>query len=415
VYEGEIVCIRGVSGSGIHSLLEFLEGRMVLSGGSVYVEEHEVSLSPEKTLEKYGIYAISEKMNLAENLTVSENLELFGKKMPLWGYYNREKTVRKVQKFLESAGIHIPADVKVRDLSEEECQKLCIVKAGMYHARLVVLDWTKGSYEGKMADEIKSLVVKLRQKGVAFIIVSERENIFDEVADKHQIISHGRDLMEWRDREVDLSPQKTGEAPAEDMRLFEAFYDYQWKPTEGMWEYLQYVEKNNRIFWQEQVRLAHVQEGIYASGGVVYIPRESAYMLFDNLDICQNVIMAVRERLGKGWIGYISDEMTETIARGFYRLAGLDEHVTNTDKLTYVQRKILSVYRWEISKPKAIVMEVPFWGMDIDDTTAFCQYMRHLVEKEIRVIWLSQDYALVKQYCSRIIVTESGKNARIDT
>jgi ABC-type lipoprotein export system ATPase subunit len=89
VYEGEIVCIRGVSGSGIHSLLEFLEGRMVLSGGSVYVEEHEVSLSPEKTLEKYGIYAISEKMNLAENLTVSENLELFGKKMPLWGYYNR--------------------------------------------------------------------------------------------------------------------------------------------------------------------------------------------------------------------------------------------------------------------------------------------------------------------------------------
>jgi ABC-type polysaccharide/polyol phosphate transport system ATPase subunit len=41
--------------------------------------------------------------------------------------------------------------------------------------------------------------------------------------------------------------------------------------------------------------------------------------------------------------------------------------------------------------------------------------MRHLVEKGIRVIWLSQDYALVKKYCNRIIVTQSGKNARIDT
>lgn len=87
VYEGEIVYIQGLSGSGLTALVQLLEGKAALDEGSIYISEKRIGLPSGNLLQTQGIYVITKEQDLVGNLTVAENLEVLqrgGDNLPVY-------------------------------------------------------------------------------------------------------------------------------------------------------------------------------------------------------------------------------------------------------------------------------------------------------------------------------------------
>lgn len=413
VYEGEIVYVEGMPGSGLSALVRVLEGKEALDEGTVYIDEKPVEFYGEYLSRTHGIYTITQEQDLVENLTVAENLEVLQRGSRLTSLYHKKRVFEKVNGYLKEEGLDFESDTPVRELSAEECQKLSILKAKVYGARLVVLDWTKKCFEGKFAHELAQMIRRISGQGIAFVILSEQMSVFAEIADRVQLIHHGKDLMEWKGVEHNVLERRYTEQTGRDGRMLEGFFDYSWGINRNIWEYLRTVRINNAEFWEKNIGLEMLPEGCYHGKRTVFIPKESAMMLLDNMEIRQNAILTIRERICRNPVGYISDHLVDNITEEFYRITGISHSTKYPSELSYVERKILSVYRWEIAKPETIFLEYPYWGMDLKDSETFHKYLLHLTGKGIRILWFSRFLSDLKKYCKKIIITENGCNATL--
>lgn len=411
VYEGEIVYIQGQSGSGLSALLQVLSGRAGLDEGVLYIGEKPAEIYPADSTLAHGIYIVTEEQDLVGNLSVAENLELLQHGKRLTGFYNRKEVMERVGSYLQQEGLAIDPQLPVRELSMEECQKLSIIKGRMCGARLIVLDCTRGYYEGRLADELARMIRRISGEGVAFIILSEQMSLFAHRADRIQLIHHGKDIMEWRHVEDSVLKGKNQADIKSDDKMLEGFYDYDWAMSRTLWSYLQAVKENNEDFWKRNIDLEILPEGCYCRKKTVMIPKESAMQLVDNMEIRQNATLAVKKRVSRNAVGYIRNKLVDNITEEFYRVAEIEKSIKYPSELGYVERKILSVYRWEIARPDTILLESPYWGMDLKESDVFHRYLLRLTKKGIRVLIFSKSLAELRKYCNKIVMTENGYGA----
>ena len=290
----------------------------------------------------------------------------------------------------------------------EDRQKLSLLKAKLQGAKLVVFDFTQDYMTGKQGQELLQRIRDLQKTGVSCIMIAEKITDFAYGADRIQLLKHGKDLMEWK------SVPERGMFGISDSRrepMFEGFYDYEWPGNKNLWEYFEKVRTSNPDFWEKQVGLSVLRKGTFSGDKVVYIPRNSARLLPENLSIRQNINLTIPERIGKTIVNYIPDTLERQVTDDFYRLSGTEKWKKQVSELTFLEKKILSVYRWEISRPKTILLEYPYWGMDLQETETFRDYLFHLWKNGIRVIFFSKSIQELKADCCRIIMTENGEHA----
>jgi drug efflux transport system ATP-binding protein len=134
VEAGEVFGFLGANGAGKTTAIRMLTGLLAPSGGSARVAGHDVAAAPEAV--KRDIGYMSQRFSLYEDLTVRENVRLYGGIYGLDRRTVRERTVR----LLARLGLEASGDTLVRALPLGWRQKLAFSVALLHEPRVVFLD-----------------------------------------------------------------------------------------------------------------------------------------------------------------------------------------------------------------------------------------------------------------------------------
>ena len=419
ICEGEILYIQGVQESGLHRLIDLFSCRKPLQEGQIYLRGQRLDMMTKERIFEAGIYTITAEADLVKELSLAENLEVIRwVRFPLH-FFSRRNIEKKVDKYLAEEGVSLAGRSSLKNLDSSECQSLSILKAKMHGVSLIVLDCTRGNYEGKRGEKLCRLIKRLSGEGIAFLVLSERFLPVARIADRIQMMHRGKDLMEWHGLSETLKedlinfnkmPVSGGNRERHQESLLYGIYDYEWEIENGFLSYLEQFYSKNPILWQYVAGTGCIPEKYGIQGKLVILPRKYMDLHFDTMEIRDNIIITIPHRIGHGGkYGIVDWNFRKLVTEKFYDVAEVPREVTLPGDLNRAQRRILSFFRWEVARPKVMFLECPYIGLDQEEVARVRRYLNNLAREGIRIVYFSQLAEELEEDCCEIFSSHDGK------
>ncbi len=172
VGRGEFVALVGPSGSGKSTLLNLLGGLDRPTGGTLWVDDLELSRAGEADLVRYRrerVGFIFQSFNLLPMRSAVENVE-----MPLVLAQMKPKTRRETALgLLESVGLKARAHHKPSELSGGEMQRVAVARALSNQPMLLLADEPTGNLDSQTGQGILDLLREaVAARGVTLLLVT---------------------------------------------------------------------------------------------------------------------------------------------------------------------------------------------------------------------------------------------------
>jgi len=225
VARGEIHAILGENGAGKSTLMNIVYGLVNADSGKIFVEDKEVIINEPADALKYGIGMVHQHFMLIPVFTVAENIAL-GREQSKGGFLSLDEIKRKIRLLAEEFKFDIDPDSLIEDLPVGVQQRVEIIKALIYDAKVLILDEPTAVLTPQETDELLSIMRILKNKGTSIIFITHKLREVQEVADKITIIRLGKVVNTVASntsqeelasmmvgRQVDLAPNKTEVKP----------------------------------------------------------------------------------------------------------------------------------------------------------------------------------------------------------
>lgn len=187
---GEVVSIIGENGAGKSTLARIIAGVAAADAGHLQWQGRPVSFSSPRDAIKRGIGMVHQELNLAENLTVTENLMLGREETHLGIIRSGERTARALACLAELAPGICPR-TQVALLSIAERQMIEIARALSQQAKLLILDEPTSSLSERESARLLSVIRTLKLRGVSILYVSHRLSEVLEISDTIHALRDG--------------------------------------------------------------------------------------------------------------------------------------------------------------------------------------------------------------------------------
>ena len=185
VRKGEILCLFGRNGAGKTTTLRTILGLLPLAGGAVRLDGEELSWLPAHEIPKHGIGSVPQGRRLFTEMTVSENLEI-GLMARGGGKESRERVLELFPRLRERLS------QRAETLSGGEQQMLATARALCLRPKVLLLDEPTEGLQPSMIAAIRDVVQKMRDEGVAILLVEQRLDAVLSLADRVAFIENGR-------------------------------------------------------------------------------------------------------------------------------------------------------------------------------------------------------------------------------
>ena len=192
---GEVHAILGENGAGKSTLVKILSGFEALTEGELHISDgsgssQRLTLWNNAIAEKAGVVLIHQEFNLADQLTVAENIflgnEINGR------FFLDKKTMRiKAQEYLDVLRSDIDPDASVDQLPVSAKQMVEIAKAQAKNARVLVLDEPTAVLTQQESQVLFELIDRFRQDGVAIVFISHKLDQIKQIADVITVLRDG--------------------------------------------------------------------------------------------------------------------------------------------------------------------------------------------------------------------------------
>lgn len=176
--EGELVVLKGASGSGKSTILSLIAGLSKPTTGEVIVDEKRVSKLPDNFLSQYrreNIGFVFQKYNLIPNISVFDNIIL-----PLVPNNPDGEALQKdVQRVLRSFEIGGKKDIEVKNLSGGEQQRVAIARAMINDPKIIIADEPTANLDLKLSEQFCDILKGLKDKEKTIIVATHDPIFFD--------------------------------------------------------------------------------------------------------------------------------------------------------------------------------------------------------------------------------------------
>ena len=194
IKEGELVVLKGVSGSGKSTILSLIASLTKPTMGEVIVNKKRISKLPDSFASDYrqeDIGFIFQKYNLIPTLTVEDNVLL-----PLVPTNPDEVEARsKLDRVMKQFDIAHKKDVVVRNLSGGEQQRVAIARAHINDPKIIIADEPTANLDEKLSLDFIEILRGLKASGKTILIATHDPLFFDlDIVDRMVEVKGGRIL-----------------------------------------------------------------------------------------------------------------------------------------------------------------------------------------------------------------------------
>lgn len=205
---GEVHALIGENGAGKSTLMKILSGFHDPTTGHIKLDGTTTELPPNGAAEKLGIVLIHQELNLAEQMTVEENVFL-GREVKSRGLLDKAAMRATVQGYLDEIGLDISPVNRISDLTIAQKQMVEIVKAVSRNARILIMDEPTAVLTEEETEVFFRQVTKLKESGVGIVFVSHKLNEVKAISDRITILRDGQwiDTRHAQDLTPDLMAQ----------------------------------------------------------------------------------------------------------------------------------------------------------------------------------------------------------------
>jgi ribose transport system ATP-binding protein len=429
IFPGEVLGVVGHNGAGKSTLMRVLTGMALADTGTVLVAG---ATRPEPDGFQ-GVRMAYQEGSLALELTVKENLFLSGgRAMPprRWRGAAAEIALQRLHEIFPEHEIR--PDDYAEDLSIADRQRVEIVRATIApELKLLILDEPTESLSGKAVDHLYQHVRRLREAGVAIVLVSHRLREILSICDRVAVMKDGAVVAVHRAKDVterdlfvamggdedDMAGDESSDSGPDGsakvaIRLPMTLVDG--TPAEIV------VHRGEVVGLagiagqgQEEVldRLWRARSGdVQIDGSRAYVPGDRQRSgIFPLWDVARNLTITALPGLARRGLRNVENEaaLVDSWVERLKIRGGATAQIVDLSGGN--QQKVI-VARAFASSAAIILLDDPFRGVDIHTKIELYDLIRSEAARGRSIVWYSSENAEM-QHCDRAYVLRAGRIA----
>ena len=214
---GYVTALCGDNGAGKSVLTKSIAGIHQVDGGEMFWQGKRVTIHNPKDAAALGIETVYQDLALADNLDIVQNMFL-GRERVRGQLLDEDSMEKAAAETL--AGLHVTTVRSIRQhvatLSGGQRQAVAVAKAVMWNSKLVMLDEPTAALGVAQTRMVLDLILRLKDHGLAVMVISHNLNDVFEVADRVAVLRLGRmvaqDWLTAFDRQSVVDFMTTGES-----------------------------------------------------------------------------------------------------------------------------------------------------------------------------------------------------------
>jgi ABC-type sugar transport system ATPase subunit len=194
---GNVTGLCGDNGAGKSVLTRTIAGVHHPDHGQVFFEGQPVHIRSARDASALGIETVYQDLALADNLDIVQNMFL-GRETLRRGLLDEDSMEIKAGETLSTLRVTTVRSIRqpVASLSGGQRQSVAVAKAVMWNSKLVLLDEPTAALGVVQTRQVLDLIKRLRDRGLAVMVISHNLNDIFEVADRIAVLYLGRMVTE---------------------------------------------------------------------------------------------------------------------------------------------------------------------------------------------------------------------------
>lgn len=446
IYPGEVHALMGENGAGKSTLMKILAGAYIADEGEIRINGHPAKITDPGTARQAGINLIYQELNVAPNLTVTENI-FMGSELRRGQFLDRQGMEREAEQVLQSLGASFAPNDVVGTLAIAEQQQVEIARALKDKSRVLVMDEPTAALSDRETERLFEVIRRLRSDGIAIIYISHRMEEIYALADRISVLRDGQYIGSLTRDEI--SPQRLVQMMVG--RSMQDFYEHQRQTNLGP-----VVLEVRNISDGRKVQPASFQlhageilglAGLVGAGrtelsrlifgadrkvsgevfldgkklninspsdaivaGIGYVPEDRKDQgLFLEMSSRKNIALNRLKQEAKAGIvnwGSVNQLARDAVENFNIRLANLE--IRAVDLSGGNQQKLL-LARWLAIKPRVIMLDEPTRGVDIGAKSEIYRIISELAAQGIATLMVSSELPEIVGMSDRVLVMREGQ------
>ncbi|TWG34688.1 monosaccharide ABC transporter ATP-binding protein (CUT2 family) [Acidovorax delafieldii] len=444
---GRVYGLLGENGAGKSTLMKILAGYESPTTGEVVVDGAvRAPGGGSRAAEAQGIVLIHQEFNLADDLTIAQNIFL-GHEIKKGPFLDDKAMREKTRAALAQVGLPLDPDTRVKKLIVAEKQLVEIARALARNARLLIMDEPTATLTPGETERLFTLMAGLKAAGVTIIYISHKLDEVERTTDEVVVMRDGllvareptasvtrrqmANLMVGREL-ADLFPPKlpapAGGEPAIQVRGLS---------VPGWAEDVSFdVRRGEILGFAGLVGAGRTElfEGLLGlrarSAGTVELagkpvnlksPRDAArhgltYLSEDrkgkglhvHFSLRPNLTLMALERYAKPWLDPAAEQaaLRDAVQEFGIRTGSLEVRASS---LSGGNQQKLALAKVLHPGPSVVVLDEPTRGVDVGAKREIYHLVQRLAEQGLAVVVISSELMELIGLCHRVAVMRAGR------